>query len=419
MHRIFQSPSSRYALQLVDAVIIDATKGIGLRLKGGNNLPSTLYGGTSILRIDKETWLPYSGEYSLAAVQANSPEVISVISQVIGSENSSSTFAQAICLAIELLIARTGSKRAEYVDFLFETSWPVNSSVCPSPLLLPDKFVDLLKGTSAFSPLIIRRRSIGMLARALFPSEQQSQMFVQAMGVILSRAISSAQSMPLSLIPLIDLANHSSAPNAEVKFDRSTNAFSLFSTRQIQQGEEVFISYGPGRDNSSFVPLYGFYDDLNPNDALELTVGKAEAPESSGNNTSGRCRVSLDALRAVAVVLGGLVPQNAVVDPDTARLILRGPLSQAFSALIAEGHSALFKDGIPTVDAESRAITIILGAVDEKSRQLEVTRNLIRNEMNACSHLQLPYIPWIQSCEKMVNAELAACSTIAKLCSIL
>ncbi|KAF9530036.1 hypothetical protein CPB83DRAFT_905603 [Crepidotus variabilis] len=45
------------------------------------------------------------------------------------------------------------------------------------------------------------------------------------------------------IYPLINRANHSCAPNASVKWDRSTLSASLYALRDIEEGEEIFKTY--------------------------------------------------------------------------------------------------------------------------------------------------------------------------------
>ena len=77
------------------------------------------------------------------------------------------------------------------------------------------------------------------------------------------------------LLPLIDMANHDTDPNASFKIinDRWTgkfnekSTFNLVASRFIESGEQVTISYGDGEETSAdLLSRYGFFTEDNPAD---------------------------------------------------------------------------------------------------------------------------------------------------------
>jgi SET domain/Rubisco LSMT substrate-binding len=114
------------------------------------------------------------------------------------------------------------------------------------------------------------------------------------------------------MVPAADLANHSSAPNAEYRYNAKQDAFQLVSLREIPQGEEVCISYGCiHKSNPEMLRDYGFFVQGNLCDRIEffLTPGSGgeESNRSSSissipNNSKLPPQPSLNATRFMAVM---------------------------------------------------------------------------------------------------------------------
>lgn len=62
----------------------------------------------------------------------------------------------------------------------------------------------------------------------------------------------------VSLVPLLDFANHSADANAVFDVDRSTGDVILRTTHPVAQGSEVCISYSPSLSLQLFMRTYGF-----------------------------------------------------------------------------------------------------------------------------------------------------------------
>lgn len=67
----------------------------------------------------------------------------------------------------------------------------------------------------------------------------------------------------VTLVPLLDYANHNSAYNAVFDVDRATRDVLLRLETPVEAGQEVFISYSPGKNKNTFFRTYGFMPDGN------------------------------------------------------------------------------------------------------------------------------------------------------------
>lgn len=68
------------------------------------------------------------------------------------------------------------------------------------------------------------------------------------------------------ICPVIDMANHrSTLQQGDVSFEFFGDAYSLAATQAVNQGSELFISYGP-RSNDQLLQFYGFVEPNNPHD---------------------------------------------------------------------------------------------------------------------------------------------------------
>ncbi|GFR49677.1 hypothetical protein Agub_g11825, partial [Astrephomene gubernaculifera] len=83
--------------------------------------------------------------------------------------------------------------------------------------------------------------------------------------VILSRSLKQH-----AICPLIDLFNHSSAVQSEVSYNYFGDSYCVVASRDVKQGEQVFISYGP-QSNDSLLQYYGFSEPANQHDTHILT----------------------------------------------------------------------------------------------------------------------------------------------------
>lgn len=89
------------------------------------------------------------------------------------------------------------------------------------------------------------------------------------LGVVTSRAFRTrGPSHPASMLPLIDMANHSFTPNTEVK-PAGDGKLALLAKKKIKAGEEILLSYGQ-LPNDFLLLDYGFLVDNNPFDRVNF-----------------------------------------------------------------------------------------------------------------------------------------------------
>eukprot|EP00586_Coscinodiscus_wailesii_P004594 CAMPEP_0172485962 /NCGR_PEP_ID=MMETSP1066-20121228/14264_1 /TAXON_ID=671091 /ORGANISM="Coscinodiscus wailesii, Strain CCMP2513" /LENGTH=509 /DNA_ID=CAMNT_0013251567 /DNA_START=113 /DNA_END=1642 /DNA_ORIENTATION=+ len=70
--------------------------------------------------------------------------------------------------------------------------------------------------------------------------------------------------------PVLDMANHDSQKvNGNVALEYFTGGYSLSALRDLQQGEQVYITYGD-RSNDQLLQYYGFIEKDNPNDVYVM-----------------------------------------------------------------------------------------------------------------------------------------------------
>jgi hypothetical protein len=88
--------------------------------------------------------------------------------------------------------------------------------------------------------------------------------------VVTSRAFATGgPQKPRSLLPLIDICNHSFAPNCDID-KRQAGSIVLYTKQPIKKGSELLLSYG-ALDNHTLLLDYGFLDADNPYDHMTLS----------------------------------------------------------------------------------------------------------------------------------------------------
>ncbi|GLC45812.1 hypothetical protein PLESTM_001782700 [Pleodorina starrii] len=107
-----------------------------------------------------------------------------------------------------------------------------------------------------------------------------------AMACVSSRAFRTrGPTHPAAMLPLIDMANHTFAPNAEV-LPLEGGAVGLFAKSKISAGEPLLLSYGKLSNDFLFMD-YGFIMPDNPYDTVQLRfeVGLLQAGAFVANVT--------------------------------------------------------------------------------------------------------------------------------------
>lgn len=195
------------------------------------------------------------------------------------SPEHSNNLMRSSCMAMKLIIESKERLKHPYVDFLYTSTSLGSPGTLPHPLLMTsEQFAGtdfLLAGSNSYRAISKRREVYHYIGESMFGRDVSAiEEFKWAMGIVLSRAISNASiRTPLTLIPVVDLVNHSTTKcNAGHAYDEVTGDFTLFTTEEVGAGEEIFINYGEGRDSASFMSLYGFCDVDNTNDKMPLKL---------------------------------------------------------------------------------------------------------------------------------------------------
>ena len=90
------------------------------------------------------------------------------------------------------------------------------------------------------------------------------------MGVASSRAFKIGAAKQPTMLPLIDLCNHSFTPNCRLETS-ADGTVRLIASSDIPAKDAIFINYGP-LSNTSLLQDYGFIVDSNPQDAVDMQV---------------------------------------------------------------------------------------------------------------------------------------------------
>eukprot|EP00667_Euglena_gracilis_P007992 EG_transcript_8081 len=81
-----------------------------------------------------------------------------------------------------------------------------------------------------------------------------------------------------NLFPMIDSLNHRSEPPSDVPYNRLTDSFELYAGKDVEAGEECFLSYGR-HSNDDLLLGYGFVEANNPYDVYVFDSLLQDIPE--------------------------------------------------------------------------------------------------------------------------------------------
>lgn len=268
--------------QLSDQIGLQNIPDLGFDLVSKGSIPA----GSIILSVPKSGWYPYSADGAIEELEQNHSQLFQSILKVTEASVPNAGQAEVVniirscSLALQIL-RQVNSGTDAYLKVISEGSFPWNKQVSPHPLLLqPSQNLDLfLPYTSALQGIVKRQMFYKvfiakllqegdvfpyLLSHGFMKSDVHGldpvQQYLWAVGLILSRALSS-ESSPLSLVPYLDFTNHSSNQNAlncTHRFDSTTETFQLVANRNIESHESLRISYGITRSTESFLTLYGF-----------------------------------------------------------------------------------------------------------------------------------------------------------------
>ncbi|KAH7299686.1 hypothetical protein KP509_24G024400 [Ceratopteris richardii] len=97
--------------------------------------------------------------------------------------------------------------------------------------------------------------------------------FRNAFSVILSRAIYLPSAKLYALVPIGDAVNLNGNCQESFDYDWEAQSVVLRLYKKCKQGEEVFASYGKNCPNFDLLMRYGFVDENNDDDFIEIEVG--------------------------------------------------------------------------------------------------------------------------------------------------
>ncbi|MCO5568958.1 hypothetical protein L7F22_022661 [Adiantum nelumboides] len=101
--------------------------------------------------------------------------------------------------------------------------------------------------------------------------------FKNAFAVVLSRAIYLPSAELYALVPIADAVNANGKSETLFEYSTEEQAVVLRVDKGHTPGQKVFASYGQNRPNSDLLISYGFVDENNKNDFIEIEVGLVNA----------------------------------------------------------------------------------------------------------------------------------------------
>lgn len=238
-----------------------------------------------ILSVPAASWLPYSSNFASMEAARNSEQFIQVVQNLIknfkevnmkaSNDEDLKKLESSIHLAVKLMLDCDDND--VYLSAL--VSQTKDPSYVPLPITVATKdssVLSPLNGTIAHKAVKERQLMYSYFADQLFGvGSPSADRFVWSMSQILSRALSfpasrstgvggmDSEIVPFTLVPMLDFVNHSSSPNAKYEYCGQQHQFTLYPLREINEDEEITISYGEERSNASFFALYGFVDKSN------------------------------------------------------------------------------------------------------------------------------------------------------------
>jgi len=288
-----------------------------------------------ILSVPAGSWLPYSSNFASMEATRNSPQFIGAVENLVSkfkavnsktaeSGGSWQKLEASIHLAVKLMLD-CDDDNAYMNALLAQTKEP---AYVPLPITLKTSpAFSFLEGTSALKAVKERQLMYSYFADQLFGAgSPRSARFAWVMSQVLSRALSSpanrsaggaptpeSESIPFTLVPMLDFVNHSASPNAKYEYCGRQHQFTLYPLRQIGEDEEITISYGEQRSNASFFALYGFIDKDSSilgtfQYSLQILFAKLSSDEESMHPVSGELTTYLNSWKldqSSIVVEGG------------------------------------------------------------------------------------------------------------------
>lgn len=220
-----------------------------------------------------------------------------------------------------------------------------------------------------------------------------------ALGVVMSRAFrTGGPSCPASMLPLIDMANHSFTPNAKVRALHSNNnnntntymkgssrgvALAMVALKDIKVEEEITLSYG-NLSNDFLLMDYGFIVAENPHDTvvLQFSVELVEAAQAVAGVVNSPDGIDID-------IDGGTGGGAGKLPGWKKNLLIALGLMGGNAATMALDLQVNIRKGECPVDARLLAALRVLNATSAKDIDNSYTQGLgawdqplnVKNEM--------------------------------------
>jgi hypothetical protein len=163
---------------------------------------SYIVAGNVLVSIPCTVWRPFSAIHATKSLDQNKlmPIVLRLARNLIPNNTAS---AENLIQTISLALTLANNPDHPYIDFLYQ-SREIHSLLMGAAQLAP------LAGTQLLDDIYKRQKLFNYLSTHLTTDEDR---FLWAISMIQSRGISGSQ-FPYSLVPMLDLANHSDAANA-------------------------------------------------------------------------------------------------------------------------------------------------------------------------------------------------------------
>ncbi|EFJ32882.1 hypothetical protein SELMODRAFT_406852 [Selaginella moellendorffii] len=168
-----------------------------------------------------------------------------------------------------------------------DSPWYPYLKVFPASTLSPllweqEEQEELLRGSSALAKVKDQLTSLRQTFDALkdtlkdnkdFPMEKFTfSAFKAAFSVVLSRAVYLPSAELFALVPFGDLINHESSRSL-LDYDIEEQKVKLAVDKRYKKGDQVFASYAQNLTSADFLIRYGFLDESDENDFIEIEVG--------------------------------------------------------------------------------------------------------------------------------------------------
>lgn len=128
-----------------------------------------------------------------------------------------------------------------------------------------------------------------------------------------------------TLVPVVDLANHSSSAISDLAYSYFSDCFELTLGAGVGAGEQAFVSYGP-LDSESLALFYGFVEGGEENSREESVRPSADGGSGRASGFGGaRARQGM----ASGASEGAVNPHDVVRLPDGATVCVDGTLLDA------------------------------------------------------------------------------------------